>query len=334
MNIGRIANRQGEPLDYTLHPGAADATDVVVIGHGVTGSKDRPFHIALADAFAASGIPAVRVSWSGNGKSGGRFADSNITKEVADLRSILEALEGRRVTYAGHSMGAVVGLACASEDRRIRRLISLAGMVHVAAFAEREFRGWVPGRDIMWEKPECVLPQGLVDDMNRMGSLADRAAQVRVPWLFVHGDNDELVPLQDSRDAFARATGPKRLVVLEGADHGWEPGFIPRMVESVMEWCARTPPTGRILRRIGGRGTRACHLQSVGCVHGARERRRLRARAPRYSPIASLPIVDRLTWHANAPPTFRRTDSTAFADPNGRPRRARARSCTRPPVRP
>src|SRR4051812_9681107 len=80
MKIGPIANRQGEVLDYSLHPGAPDAKDIVVIGHGVTGNKDRPFHIALADGFSAAGIHALRVSWSGNGGSAGSFADSTVTK--------------------------------------------------------------------------------------------------------------------------------------------------------------------------------------------------------------------------------------------------------------
>src|SRR5262245_14756293 len=137
--IGPIRNAHGERLDVAFHPGAADARDLVVIGHGVTGHKDRPFHLALAEGLARAGIAALRVSWSGNGDSAGKFAASNITKEVADLGAVLDALDGWRVTYAGHSMGAAVGVRRASVDSRIRRLISLAGMVHVREFAERNF---------------------------------------------------------------------------------------------------------------------------------------------------------------------------------------------------
>ena len=147
--VDRIQNSHGERLDFTFHAGAPHATQIVVIGHGVTGQKDRPFLVALDEGLARAGIPALRVSWSGNGASEGRFADCTISKEVADLGAVLDALDGYDVTYAGHSMGGAVGVLRASGDRRIRRLISLAGMVHVRAFAEHHFGALVPGRDLM-----------------------------------------------------------------------------------------------------------------------------------------------------------------------------------------
>jgi hypothetical protein len=128
----------------------------------------------------------------------------------------------------------------ARADRRIGRLISLAGMVHVAAFAEHHFGSLMPGRDLMWAKPGCVLSPAYRDDWRRIGSVVDRAEDIAVPWLFVHGTADTVVPVQDSREAFARAGGPKQLVEFAGCDHVWEPGFIPRMVETVVGWCARS----------------------------------------------------------------------------------------------
>ena len=40
--FGNIANSSGERLDYSFHEGTAGSRDIVVIGHGVTGNKDRP----------------------------------------------------------------------------------------------------------------------------------------------------------------------------------------------------------------------------------------------------------------------------------------------------
>ena len=170
--VNQIKNVQGERLDFTFHPGSPGATQLVVIGHGVTGHKDRPFLVALAEGLAGAGIPALRVSWSGNAGSEGRFADCTISKEVADLGAVLDACAGYAVTYVGHSMGGAVGVLRASPDRRIRRLISLAGMVNTRTFAEHHFGALTPGRDLMWGKPDCVLSPAYMDDLRRIGEFS------------------------------------------------------------------------------------------------------------------------------------------------------------------
>ena len=72
--FGTIRNPSGEVLDYTFHAGTAGSRHIAVLGHGVTGNKDRPFVVALAEGLAAAGIHALRFSFAGNGASEGRFA--------------------------------------------------------------------------------------------------------------------------------------------------------------------------------------------------------------------------------------------------------------------
>lgn len=232
-----IRNKHGERLDYTYHAGARGDSPLVVIGHGVTGHKDRPFLVALAEGLARVGIAALRISFSGNAGSEGRFADSNISKGVEDLGAVFDALEGRRLAYAGHSMGGAVGVLRASWDPRIELLVSLAAMVHTKAFAERWFGQLEPGVGLMLDKPGCVLSQAYLDDLFGIGSVLEAAGRVRVPWLLVHGDGDSLVPIWHAHDACAHARAPVELAVLEGADHHFEPGLTPRMVETVTHFC-------------------------------------------------------------------------------------------------
>src|SRR6187551_643580 len=147
-----IRNRAGERLDFEYHPGAEGAGPVVVIGHGVTGHKDRPFLVALAEGLAASGIAALRISFAGNAGSEGRFEDANISKEVEDLGAVLDALPGRAIAYAGHSMGGAVGVLRAARDPRIRALVSLAAIVHTRTFLDRAFGDLTPGAGLMLGK--------------------------------------------------------------------------------------------------------------------------------------------------------------------------------------
>ena len=180
----------------------------------------------------------MRISFSGNGASEGRFEDSNISKEVEDLGAVLDALPGRVIACAGHSMGGAVAVLRAGRDRRIRALVSLAAIVHTRAFLDRAFGDLTPGAGLMLGKPGCVLSRRRTSTISRgIGSVIDHAAEITVPWLFVHGTRDSLVPIDDTHDAYARARTPKERVVLDGADHTFEPGLTPRMVDTVTRWC-------------------------------------------------------------------------------------------------
>lgn len=234
--FGTIRNAQGEKLDYAFHPGGAGSDALVVLGHGVTGNKDRAFLVALAEGLAVTGIAALRFSFAGNGTSEGRFADAHITKEVEDLGAVLDALEGHTLGYVGHSMGGAVGVLRASQDQRLRFLVSLAGMVHTGDFARREFGMVKPGEGFMWDDEACPLSQAYMDDLGEIGSVVDRAPSIQVPWLLVHGTEDDVVPLQDSRDIYARTNAPVELCEIPGAGHVFSGEATAAMVEKVVGW--------------------------------------------------------------------------------------------------
>ncbi len=234
--FGDIRNSHGERLDYSFHQGDGISKRIVVLGHGVTGNKDRPFVAALANGLAAAGIPALRFSFSGNGGSEGSFIDSTISKEVEDLGSVLDALSDYSVCYAGHSMGGAVGVLRASQDSRIKFLVSLAGMVHTKSFAHTEFGDVTPDKGFMWDKPECPLSRTYMDDMAQIDSVVDRGSQITVPWLLVHGTDDDVVPIGESRKIFENANEPKELIELEGADHVFSDEATSVMVTKVVHW--------------------------------------------------------------------------------------------------
>ena len=232
--FGEIRNGYGERLDYSFHEGEGDK--IVVVGHGVTGNKDRPALVALTEGLAAAGISALRFSFSGNGESDGAFKDSTITKEVSDLGSVIDTLDGYKVCYVGHSMGGAVGVLRTSTDERIQLLVSLAGMVHTKAFAQREFGDVTPDAGFMWDEPDCPLSQAYMDDMAMIDSVAKSASQFAVPWLLVHGTEDDIVPIEDSHDILQYANEETELLELPGVDHVFSGAGTAIMVEKVVTW--------------------------------------------------------------------------------------------------
>ncbi len=236
MTEAEICNRAGERIDYSFHPGSrADA--LVILGHGVTGNKDRPHLIALAAGLAARGWPCLRISFTGNGDSEGRFEDSCITRSVGDLQAVLDAVpDTAQVAYVGHSMGGATGVLTAARDLRIRALVSLAGMTGTAEFVQREFGQVTPDAGLMWDEPDCPLSSTFVNDLNAIGDTLSAAEAVTQPWLLIHGDADEVVPVQDSRDAFEAALCEKQLLEIPGAGHSFDPASYPQLIEAVDRW--------------------------------------------------------------------------------------------------
>lgn len=54
----------------------------------------------------------------------------------------------------------------------------------------------------------------------RDGSTIDAVRESRYPILFLHGTGDTFVPYEMTKRAFDACTAPKRLILVDGAEHG------------------------------------------------------------------------------------------------------------------
>lgn len=234
--FGEIRNAQRQRLDYSFHEGAPASKHLAILGHGVTGNKDRPFLIALAKGLSEAGIAVLRLSFSGNGNSEGAFTESNISKEVADLGCVLDAVCGKTISYIGHSMGGAVGTIRASQDSRIQFLVSLAGMVHTQRFAQTQFGMLKPDEGNMWDDAAFPLSAVFMRDLSEIGSTLPCAAHIHIPWLLLHGNEDDVVPFGDSKDIHEAAGHSARLIELSGANHIFDGKHTNLMVARVVQW--------------------------------------------------------------------------------------------------
>jgi len=230
-----IHNQNSERLDYSFHEGEKNNC-LVILAHGVTGNKDRPLLVSLASKLSKSGWPTLRISFSGNGESEGEFAHSTLSKEIADLTAVLDQVSlGKKIAYIGHSLGGAVGTLTAARDERIKVMVSLAGMVHTRAFVAREFSDVVPDHGCMWDDPSCPLSSNFVDDLNQINDTLDAVAELRLPWLFVHGTDDVVVPLSDSIELNSRLRGPSEIVKIKGAEHVFD-GYNDEVASAIANW--------------------------------------------------------------------------------------------------
>jgi len=132
-------------------------------------------------------------------------------------------------------MGGAVGVLRAATDERIEALVRLRGW-YTQSVAEREFSDATPDEGFMWDEPDCPLSQVYMDDMAAIGSVAKHASKFAVPWLLVHGTEDDIVLPEDSHDILQFANEDTELLELPGVDHVFSDDGAAIMVEKVVAW--------------------------------------------------------------------------------------------------
>jgi fermentation-respiration switch protein FrsA (DUF1100 family) len=181
--------------------GAAPGPAVLVCnGNGGNRSMRAP----LAAALARMGLHVLLFDYRGYGGNPGHPSEDGL---AADARAALDHLAGRpevdpaRVVYFGESLGAAVALRLATE-RPPAALVLRSPFASLAEVGRLHYP---------------LLPVSLLlRDRYDSAALAGRLA---APLLVVAGGRDQIIPAAHSRRLFAVAPQPKRLAVLDGADH-------------------------------------------------------------------------------------------------------------------
>ena len=225
---GSVTLPEGAPTpagrgDARAGRGEARAAVLVCNGNG----GDRSMRADLAAALTRLGLAVLLFDYRGYGGNPGSPTEAGL---AADARAALAYLAGRpdvdpaRVVYLGESLGAAVALRLATE-RPPAALVLRSPFASLAEVGRRHYP---------------VLPVSLLlRDRYDSAALAGRLA---APLLVVAGGRDRIVPASHSRRLFAAAPEPKRLVVLEGADHNDNDLLAgPRLVDALRSFLASVP---------------------------------------------------------------------------------------------
>lgn len=221
----------------------ADAA--VIFCHGFKGFRRFGFFPNLARAAAQRGFAAVTVDFSRNGlgAEGGDdfsamhlFTEHTHTRNLDEIRRVIDVVErgalldrpARRIGLFGHSRGGGEAVLTAAQDPRVNALVTWAAIANVDRWTPEQIAAWSAGGTVEIEnaRTKQMMPIGpgywrdLDANRERLDILA-AAARVTVPWLIVHGDADTSVPVDEGRQLFEAAGESTELLVVEGADHGF-----------------------------------------------------------------------------------------------------------------
>jgi pimeloyl-ACP methyl ester carboxylesterase len=210
-------------IDAHHDPGPAPLG--IVVAHGLTGSWRRPAVRRAATALSRVG-GVVSFDFRGHGRSGGHSTVGD--REVLDLAAAVgwaRRLGYQRIATLGFSMGAAVALRHAATSRA-----GLAAVVAISGPSRWYYRDTVAMRRVHWliEKRLGRLT-GRVLRRTRIAATGWQpvpeppdAAAARIsptPLLVVHGDADDLLPVEHAHALFTAARQPKQLWIVPGFGH-------------------------------------------------------------------------------------------------------------------
>lgn len=256
METPVVFDCKGQQIVGMLHlPDGRAKVPGALLLHGFTGHKaeiHRMF-VKLARKLAAHGIGSLRFDFRGCGDSAGEFEEMTLRTKLCDAGVALKFLarqkrvNTKRIAVIGLSLGGAVAAHLAGREKsQIKSLVLISPVAEGAGILDE------------FATPEAVASLAQTGITDYAGNLvgvqfirqfADmkplrEVVKCQCPVLLIHGEKDEMVPVEHS-EMYERALhNAKRIVkrtVIAGADHTfnrslWE----QRVLTETVDWIGET----------------------------------------------------------------------------------------------
>lgn len=225
---------------------------VVIICHGIPGSgaprpQDDPGYEALAESFVSLGFACVIFNFRGCGESGGDFDMVGWTR---DLESVIAHvsdtpyIDPSRIIIVGFSGGGAAAIYVSAHLRSVYGLAVVGTPASFRIFHQdpteiiNDFRkrGIIRNPDFPKDVGRWVKHFEEIEPLHWVGHFKGQHLAI------VHGDKDELVPVDHAEQMYAAAPdGIKELFIIPGGEHRLR--LDQRFVSILESWLVKTVDT-------------------------------------------------------------------------------------------
>lgn len=247
LNNFIVRGAENKPiLVDVFYSSKASKQPIAIFCHGYKGFKDWGAWNIMAAQFAKAGICLVKFNFSHNGGTVEEpidfpdlesFGNNNYSKELEDLECVItwcnsyfddnDNVDTDNIVLIGHSRGGGISCIKTSEDERVKKLVTLAGV--------SDFKSRFGSKDDinLWKKDgvkfvengrtKQQMPlyyqfyQDFLDNELRFNIEAS-LKNLKVPHLIIHGVSDETVDISEAENLHAWSPNSK-LLKINDADH-------------------------------------------------------------------------------------------------------------------
>lgn len=238
---------QGHTVAFILTAPDGGSDRIAVLCHGFLSSKTSTTNNTVTRMLIERGIATFRFDFFGHGESQGPFELITNTLAVEQALAALDLVRQkgyRKVGLMGSSFGGLVATLAAAQRTDLACLALKCPVVDFAEelrleFGEEDMAQWkatdtVP--DILGGPHRVALRYAFYEDCLRRIAYGP-ARSITAPTVIVQGDQDEHVPLHQSRQLYEALQVNKHLEILPGADHQFTKGEdFTRMTTVIAGW--------------------------------------------------------------------------------------------------
>jgi pimeloyl-ACP methyl ester carboxylesterase len=238
-----FTNSRGDKLSGVLHRPETNAPrGAVILCHGMESNKYSEKLVFLGRELAQRDILTLRFDFSCAGESDGRFEDITYSGEVEDLKAayvLVGHYNNGKTAIFGSSMGGTVALMFAAQEPTVSALVTLAAPLHPEMFPNRmlslaEIEGWRERGFILYNGRR--LNVALLAELESIDVPAC-ARTITCPVLILHGDADDVVPVEEAYELHRCLANSNELSILKGADHRLSnPEKMRRALGEAIDW--------------------------------------------------------------------------------------------------
>lgn len=216
----------------------------VITSHGYKSRRNSSKYTKIGHLFSLAGIAVYRFDHRGalGGDSDGEFEDTTLSARIEDLRAALDALVNipeldlRRLGLLGSSLGGMDVLAI--RDDRIKVKVVMATPFKL--LATDQMKSAMTGKEYYQYPDGTRINKVFFEDIEQY-DLITEVNNVSYPLLIIHGDLDEVVPLNHAEAVYKAAhQGNRSLIIIKGGDHAFtDPDKLQEVLIYSREWFQR-----------------------------------------------------------------------------------------------
>ena len=216
-------NSKGIKLVGVLHLPDEKINSAVIISHGFAANKDRTRLIKLAETLSKNGFAVLRFDFGGCGESEDR--EITLKNQVDDLKSAINYMRKNgysNIGLLGESLGGLTSIL--AYDNKIIALVLWAPVTKSktpSIIQKEELQQELNKKGfIIYQKDrkKFMIPKEYLEERQAINQ-KEILSKIKSPVLIIHGDKDNTIPLEQSKEAMQFLPEESKLEIIKDGDH-------------------------------------------------------------------------------------------------------------------